>query len=100
MRGPPSGMTLIEVLIAVVLLGILMSVTVPGSRRSVGDPSRDSVQEARGQAVQTGRRARIVVQLDSVAHIVTADPDGSVLVDSLLDIDRLSGVRKRYVPAR
>lgn len=89
------GHTLIELLVVLAILGVVAGVAGLSFRRPapVTTASRAAalVAEARRRAIHDGRSITITVQHDGRAHAVTARPDGSVLADSVLAVDRLTG---------
>ena len=89
-----SGGTLVEVLITVVVLGILASVTTLSLRRFTA-PSPDDpgtiVAAILDSVLASGSPRTIQLIVDGMPALVTVNPDGSVLADSLLPFERLTG---------
>lgn len=109
------GVTLIELAVALVIIGIMLTVVSlqwsdPGSVR-VEEPGTVAawVAEARGRAIATGspQTLRLRVSDDGDRAVLeerpglgavrrlTAYPDGSVVADSGLPVDRLTGTVHR-----
>lgn len=89
-RVPRGGVTLLELLVTMAVLGIVAGV-VSVTLRRLDEPAPDSpasrVARARREAVASGRP--VTVTIDTMN--ATAWPDGSVVADSVLAVDRLSG---------
>lgn len=94
------GVTLLELLVAVVIVGLLAGVVGLAVRR-LPEPSEAErlaalVVDARRTALRAGRPETIVLRLDGAAHAVTALPNGEVVADAAvrerLGIERLAGV--------
>jgi prepilin-type N-terminal cleavage/methylation domain-containing protein len=86
-------MTLVELLVAIAILGLIAGL---GALAFMRAPSQtrgpmDDVLAARREAIATGRPVHLQMQVDGEAHFATALPDGSVLGDSALAVDRLTG---------
>jgi prepilin-type N-terminal cleavage/methylation domain-containing protein len=95
-----SGNTLLELLVVLAILGIAAGVTGLSFGRGEATPAADSVEariaEARREAVRSGKSVTVNVSRggDDVLA-ATAHPDGRVVADSVLAIDRFSGRRIR-----
>lgn len=94
------GMTLIEVIVVVALIGAIGGVTALTLPRANALPANDPgrvLAETRRTALRTGaaRTARLII--DSVAHDVVAMPDGSVVADTGVALDRFTA-RWRHAP--
>jgi prepilin-type N-terminal cleavage/methylation domain-containing protein len=99
-----GGVTLVELLVAVVIVGLLAGVAGLAVRRAP-EPSDDdrlvaAIAAARRTALREGRQETIELRLDGEPHAVTALPDGSVITDEAthgrLGIDRLTGTVMSY----
>ncbi|HEU4722069.1 MAG TPA: hypothetical protein VFS59_11960 [Gemmatimonadaceae bacterium] len=93
-RRPSRGVTLLELIVVVVGLGVVSSVAMlamPGKFVPPDDTPR-RVATARTNALRTGRPVSVVLLLDTVFSVATAMPDGTVLADSAARIDRLTGL--------
>jgi prepilin-type N-terminal cleavage/methylation domain-containing protein len=94
-----SGVTLLELLITVAILGVVAGVvtlTLPRLDEPAPDTAASRIARARREAVASGRP--VTVRVDTVGASAsappvdaTAWPDGSVVADSVLAIDQLSG---------
>jgi prepilin-type N-terminal cleavage/methylation domain-containing protein len=93
-RPQARGMTLVELLVVIAILGLIAGL---GAMAFAGTPHQtphgpmDDVHAARRQAIATGRAVLLQVHVNDAAHFVTALPDGSVLGDSVLAVDRMTG---------
>jgi prepilin-type N-terminal cleavage/methylation domain-containing protein len=86
-------MTLVELLVVIAILGLIaglgaMAFTEPPRRTPA---PMDEIHAARREAIAAGHAVRLQVHVDGEAHFVTALPDGSVLGDSMLRVDRMTG---------
>lgn len=88
------GATLVELLIVLAIIGVGASVVGLSLSRWKKLPAPNArltaVAAARTLAVDSGRPVTRIVFVDSVAQLVTALPDGSVISDGDV-IDRFSG---------
>lgn len=95
MTFPDRGLTLVELLVVLVLIGLSASVVglaLGTSTASTTDTSlRDQVTVARDSAIRAGRPVTVRLRGRDVGDALTALPDGRVIADSALAIDRLSG---------
>jgi prepilin-type N-terminal cleavage/methylation domain-containing protein len=94
--APRRGTTLIEMLVTVVLIGILASVATPALRRVAMPPVSDAftaIAESLDVAIASGRTITLPLSVESRPAFATVGPDGSVVADSALHIDRLTGRR-------
>ncbi|MFN2399099.1 MAG: Tfp pilus assembly protein FimT/FimU [Gemmatimonadaceae bacterium] len=95
----PSGVTLAELLVVIVILGITAGITGLAFARS---PARDrvvsavpqSITDARAEALHTGHTVSITISVQGTALAATAFPDGSVVADSALGVDYFTGREK------
>lgn len=85
-RASRFGVTLVELVVVLAVLGTVAAVTAPALPRQLDRSQgalRDSIAVARAVAASTGRPAtRLVPASGAVPSIVTAWPSGLVLVDS------------------
>lgn len=105
LRAARRGVTLVELLVVIVLLGIIAGVSVLGFARA-STPARDDKRDrvlgplaaARRNALRMGRPVTITIDDSSAVLSATALPDGSVVADAgiqrLVAWDRLSGVAR------
>jgi prepilin-type N-terminal cleavage/methylation domain-containing protein len=93
-RNP--GFTLIELIVALVILGIAYGVALVAIRNDhqmkPADP-QSRIETLRHSAIRnaTAVSANVGDGGDRSWRDVTANPDGSIVADSLLGVDRLSG---------
>src|SRR5262245_14440984 len=101
MANRRSGVSLIELMIVLAILGILSAIVSLVWRQSRPDASSaDSstlsvVTAARQHALQAGSRVTVAVVVRDESVRITALPDGRVIGAALIGIDELTGrVRK------
>ena len=93
------GVTLLELLVALALLGVVLAVggvaVARSPRREAPDDTVARIADARRSALR--RRARVTIELHIAGRPVdvTALPNGSVLADSGVGVDRLTGESAR-----
>lgn len=94
-RGVRSGVTLVELMVVILLLGFLTGVVglTIGSTPQVGslDPATVALLQARDSALRVGHPVTITLYHARRAHRATAYPDGRVLTDMHTSVDPLSG---------
>lgn len=90
----PSGVTLIELIVVLAILGLVASVAAPAFR--AGAPTaahaKDAIRRIRAEARRTGKAASDTATIDGARRLVTAWPTGLVLLDSVTDA---TSVRER-----
>jgi prepilin-type N-terminal cleavage/methylation domain-containing protein len=88
------GTTLVELLVVLCILGVIAGVTVLAVRRferpSPDDPSAILAESLRA-AVDTPHTSVVRVVQDGRALSATIRPDGTIVADSALGADRLTG---------
>ncbi len=93
------GSTLIELIVVLAILGVLAGVTTLAFRRAAPAAEAPSwaraVAAARRTALDSARSVTITVTVDATPRAVTALPDGSVIADQGLTLDRLTGGASR-----
>lgn len=94
-RSRTSGVTLVELIVTLALLGItggVVAATVHRARPAVSRPDMEALAVgARSEALASGRAVTIEIAHAGRQYSMTALPDGSVLGDSVIGLDRLSG---------
>ena len=93
---PRRGTTLIEMLVSVVLLGILASIATPALRRAAAPPTGEvltAIADSLDVAIASGRTITLRLSVQSRPGFATVNPDGSVVADSAIHVDRLTGRR-------
>lgn len=96
MRRARRGVTLVELLVVLAVLGVMTGVAglAFGGERTEPAPDEaalDRIAAARREAVVTGRSVSTTVMLGGRPRAVTAHADGRVLAESLPAWDILSG---------
>lgn len=89
-----KGVTLIELLVVLVILGLVSSVVGFAPSAMEREPVSDveaAIAAARREALGSGSVVTIDVLIDGRPRSVTALPDGSLVADPTLAVDRLSG---------
>jgi prepilin-type N-terminal cleavage/methylation domain-containing protein len=95
--GRRSGVTLVELLLTIALLGVIASVTTLALRRIDEPPPDDPVRmlaDSLRAVVATGRTATVRLLVNGQSALATIHPDGSIVADSIVRVDRLSGVAR------
>lgn len=94
-RHVHPGVTLIELIVTLALLGILTGVVglAVGGAWSVrtADGPTAKLAEARRDALRSGRAVSITAVVSGASYSATAFPDGSVAADSVFFAERLTG---------
>jgi len=88
------GMTLLELLIVLALVGILAGVAAMAARRVDPIDHTDPVvmvEDSLRRAVAEAHAITLDAVIDGEPASATANPDGSVVADSAFAIDRFSG---------
>ena len=89
-----SGFTLVELIVSVMLIGLLASVAVLAVRRFArADPADPStiIRDSLDSALSTGRSITLEFVTNGRPALATINPDGSVLADSVLHVERFTG---------
>jgi len=90
-----GGITLVELLVVLVLLGIAASVVGlafgSSQRQAMATTVRDELNAARDSAIRSGHPLTLQTRGLNSDHWMTALPDGRIIADSALAIDRFSG---------
>ena len=102
-----AGVTLAELIVVIVILGLIAGMAIQGiGRRSntaateAGARLERELLSARSTALRTRRPVVVTIADSTGATSVTALPDGSVIGDSVLLRDRLTGKRRDSVAMR
>jgi prepilin-type N-terminal cleavage/methylation domain-containing protein len=93
--SPRTGVTLVELLVALLLLGMMATVVgiaVPRAEPpSTADEISHAISNARRAAIDSGRSVTINLSVHGTLHAATALPDGSIVADTGLGVERLTG---------
>jgi prepilin-type N-terminal cleavage/methylation domain-containing protein len=90
------GVTLLELLVVLVILGLVASIAAfapSAMERPAVDEVAAQISDARREALRSGVSVTIDIVVDGRPRAVTALPDGSLIADPGLAVDRLSGRR-------
>jgi prepilin-type N-terminal cleavage/methylation domain-containing protein len=88
------GLTLPELLVVLAILGLIFGVSVAslhGYSPKLVEPM-SAVADARSTALRTGNAVRTRVHAGDRVYDVLAYPDGSVVADTAVHVERLTGV--------
>ncbi|HXB23215.1 MAG TPA: prepilin-type N-terminal cleavage/methylation domain-containing protein [Gemmatimonadaceae bacterium] len=89
------GVTLIELIVVLAIVAIMAGVTTLAFRRADMTPTVEpwvsAVAAARRTAVDSDRTVSLTVRVGDKVYAATALPDGSVVADAALGVDRLTG---------
>ena len=97
-RRQRRGSSLLELIVTIVLLSIMTGVATMAARRVQAPDSTDParmVLDSAHRAISDARPATIHLLNSGQAADATANADGSIIADSVLDIERLAG-RQRH----
>jgi prepilin-type N-terminal cleavage/methylation domain-containing protein len=92
-RPARAGVTLVELMVALAVLGIsaaVVTLALPRASAQVDTPA-SRIANARREAVERGRPVTISVTVDDTLRDVTMQPDGSVIAETPLHVDRFAG---------
>lgn len=92
------GSTLVEMLITLTLLGVIAAVATLAIRRvSPPDPNDPLtvIADTINAVMKSGRPATLQFMVNGRPALATLNPDGSVVADSVLHVDRLTGKSNR-----
>jgi len=88
------GSTLIELLVTLTLLGILASVTTLAIRRMTPLAPEDPmtiIADTINAVMKSGQPATLTLIVNGRPALATLNPDGSIVADTVLHIDRFTG---------
>lgn len=92
-------MTLVELIVVLAIVAVIASVTTLALRRAdlgpTAPPWVTAVAQARRTALDSVRIITLTIRIGDRMYAATALPDGSVIADSGLAIDRLTGGAQR-----
>ena len=93
---PPrrAGVTLVELLLVLALLGVLSAVTTLAVRRTEPRPAEDPLRvlaDSLRHTLSSGRASHVRLLIGGAPVHFHVRPDGSVVADSAVAVDRLSG---------
>ena len=94
------GMTLVELLVTLAIMGVLLGVVTLAVRRIDEPVLKDPyhiVGDSLRAAAASGRAISLLFVMHGTSVAATVFPDGSIVSDSALAIDRLSG-KRLHVP--
>lgn len=93
---PDAGTTLVELIVALAILGVMAAVTAVALREAPSptpaDLRAERITRARHEALEQGHRVSLRWMEDGVVHHATALPDGRVLADSGIAVDASDSV--------
>jgi prepilin-type N-terminal cleavage/methylation domain-containing protein len=89
------GVTLVELIVVLAILSIVAGVTTLAFRRADLAPRVpvwvSAVAAARRAAIDSDRVVSLTIRVGDSVYAATALPDGSVIADAALGLDRLTG---------
>jgi prepilin-type N-terminal cleavage/methylation domain-containing protein len=89
------GVTLVELIVVVAILAVVAGVTTLAFRRADANPNipvwASAIAAARRMAIDSARTVTLTVTVGDTVLAATALPDGSIVGDSRLAFDRLTG---------
>jgi prepilin-type N-terminal cleavage/methylation domain-containing protein len=91
----PRGVTLVELIVVLAIVAVMAGVTTLAFRRAdltpQGEPWVRTIAAARRLAIDSARTVSLTVRVADGLYTATALPDGSIVADPQLGIDRLTG---------
>ena len=100
-RGVRSGVTLVELIVVLAIIAVIASVTTLAFHGADHGPNVPTwvgaVAAARRTAIDSARAVSLTVVIGDSIFAATALPDGSIVADTRLGIDRLTG-EVRHAP--
>ena len=91
-RRPGGGSTLLELIVTLAVMAVVAGVVALALRpRDAAHPAADPVVEARRAAIAARRPVTIDLVRDGRVFVLTALPDGGVIADADLGLDRFTG---------
>jgi hypothetical protein len=94
------GATLLELIVCVAVLGLMASVATLALRSAVPPDPNDPmtiIADTLETVLATGAAATLQFDVNGRPALATINPDGSILADSILGIDRFTG-RSTHAP--
>lgn len=95
MRRGTRGSTLLELLVVLTIVAIIAGVTGLSFRapenHALTNPAEVRIADARREAIRSGRAVTVITWRDEQPITATAHPDGRVVADTGVAIDRFSG---------
>jgi prepilin-type N-terminal cleavage/methylation domain-containing protein len=88
------GSTLIEMLVTLALLGILASVCALAIRRITPPDPNDPmtiIADTLNAVMRSGQAATLQFMVNGRPALATLNPDGSIIADTALHVDRFTG---------
>jgi prepilin-type N-terminal cleavage/methylation domain-containing protein len=97
-----SGVTLIELIVVLAIVAIMAGVATLAFRRADLTPQVEpwvsAIAAARRTAIDSDRTVSLTVRVGDTIYSATALPDGSIVADAALGIDRVTGEVTRRAP--
>ena len=92
-----SGVTLTELMVVLVLLGLMAGVVGLAWRPNPAARSQrlDPIAAARHEAIQSGHSVRVDITIDGQSVAIAALPDGRIIAPTGVRVDPLTGVVSR-----
>jgi prepilin-type N-terminal cleavage/methylation domain-containing protein len=90
-----SGVTLVELIVVLAIIAVIAAVTALASRRADTSPRVapwvSAIEGARRTALDSARSVTLRIAVGDTVYAASILPDGSVVADARLGIDRLTG---------
>lgn len=95
MRRGAGGSTLVELVVVLTIIAVIAGVTGLSFRRAENraplSPVESRIADARREAIRSGRAVTVITWRDERPITATAHPDGRVVADTGVAIERFSG---------
>jgi hypothetical protein len=97
-RSEPCGATVLELIVTVAIIGVTASIAALAARRAPPpDPANPAtiIADTLERVLATGMPVTLTFNVHARPVVATVNPDGTIVADSALVIERLSG---RMIP--
>lgn len=93
-RTTPRGATLLELIVTVAIIGVTASIAALAFRRATPpDPTDPAtiIADTLARVLATGMPVTLTFNVNARPALATVNPDGTIVADSALVVERLTG---------